>query len=496
MDTEQLIEASEQGDVAAIETLLAAGANVNTHRINGETGLMRAAAMGHSAAVEMLLAHGAAIDAWRQDGWTALALAAFFGHVEVCKLLLRAGANSHLVDDDGFTAAKWAEARGHVEILEVLQSPAAATSINGPVTPAPLWQRLNQLKVTPAGPTRGLTERPVAVGTLRIEQQGAAVVSKQAFGWTAAASHLVTKPKAGSASERFGQLAKQPTAHSFDRTRRDALRARTRIGKHKRAAQTSRVAGPQETSPRPGKLMHQDLSSAPAQHTPIVLNSELQPEPQGSSRPHRRASARIVGRVLLWLAAYSCTVYLGARIFKLDVGVSRFVTTSVGQSRPTLPSAVQLNTSPAVADSARATTAPMPTMLVADHKLAGLAPKELGHAPTERLMSRPSSTTMANLPDVRAANKVQRNIKAVQLYADTNPESSGSAHANTEPRLISVAQSNEPSKMKSGGAKAGQSNKIESPRGERVGARFIMPLPPVAGDPPARPPTKKVIPWP
>ncbi len=494
MDTEQLIEASEHGDVAAIETLLATGVNVNTRTINGETGLMRAASMGHTSAVEMLLAHGATINAWRQDGLTALALAAFFGHAEVSTILLRAGANPHLVDDVGFTAAKWAAARCHVEIVEMLQPPAAAASSTGPVAPSPLWQRLNQLKVTSAEHTRALTESPVAVGALRMKQEGAAV-SSLAFGLTAAESRLVTNPEAGSANVRFGQLAKQRIAHNFDRIRRDALRARTRISKHKRAAPAGRVVGAQ-TSPSPLKLTHQDLlPSAPAQHTPTVLNSDLQPEQQGSSMHRRRASPRVIGSVVLWLAAYSCTVYLGARIFKLDLGVSRFVTTSIGQGRPTLPQPVQPNTPP-MADSAKETAPPVPTTPAAEHKLAGLAPRELGHASTERLMSGARSIEMANIPDVRAANKAQRNAKAAPLYEITSREASGRAHADKDPRLISEVQLNEPSKVKAGGAKSIQSNKIESPRGERVGARFIMPLPSVTGEPPAKPPTKKVIPWP
>ncbi len=496
MDTEQLIEASEHGDVAAIETLLAAGVDVNTPTINGETGLMRAASKGHSAAVEVLLAHGANIDAWRQDGLTALTLAAFFGHAEVSTILLRAGANPHLVDDAGFTAAKWAAARGHIEIVEILQPPAVAASNTGPVAPLPLWQRLNQLKVAPTEQPHALIERPVADGALRIEQEGAAAVSRLAGGATAAESRLVIDHKAGSANVRFGQLAKQTEAHNFDRTRRDALRARTRISKHRRAAHTNHVAGAQAASSQPIKRAHQDLPAAPAQHIPIGLNPELQPEQQSGSMPRRRATHRVIGRLLLWLAAYSCTVYLGVRIFKLEMGISRFVTTIVGQSRPTPPPPVQPNTPPAMAAAAKETAPSIPTTPAAERKLAGLAPPELKHAPTERLLGEPRGAAMANVPDVRAANKAQRTAKTAQLYETTSREAGSNAHGNTEPRLISVAQADEPAKLKAGGNRSGQSNKIESPRGERVGARFIMPLPSVTVDPPAKPPTKKVIPWP
>ncbi len=160
MDVEKWVGATECGDVTTIESLLAAGVNVNTRAVSGETGLMRAAAHGHAAAVELLLDWGAPVNVWRRDGFTALSLAAFFGHAEVVAILLRAGANIYVLDDVGFTAERWAAAHDHPEIVELLQHAAAdgapaplharaAAAAAGPPGQAPVLQRSEELIATP-----------------------------------------------------------------------------------------------------------------------------------------------------------------------------------------------------------------------------------------------------------------------------------------------------------------------------------------------------------
>ena len=63
-----LHDAALAGDVAAIEALLAGGANVNAKDEDGFTPLHSAALAGHPAAIEALLAGGANIHAKTEDG--------------------------------------------------------------------------------------------------------------------------------------------------------------------------------------------------------------------------------------------------------------------------------------------------------------------------------------------------------------------------------------------------------------------------------------------
>ncbi|KAI3332830.1 hypothetical protein F4824DRAFT_473880 [Ustulina deusta] len=67
--------------------------DVNERDSCGQTPLLYAAENGHEAAVQLLLANGADIEAKREDGWTALASAVLKSHKTTVRLLLNNGAN-------------------------------------------------------------------------------------------------------------------------------------------------------------------------------------------------------------------------------------------------------------------------------------------------------------------------------------------------------------------------------------------------------------------
>ena len=75
-----LHDAPAAGDVARIQTMLKAGANVNAKNLDGETALHYAARKGHAAAIEVLLKAGANVNAKDKDGFKVLHYAEANGH--------------------------------------------------------------------------------------------------------------------------------------------------------------------------------------------------------------------------------------------------------------------------------------------------------------------------------------------------------------------------------------------------------------------------------
>jgi ankyrin repeat protein len=103
-------KAAVAGDLEALKTLIAAGADVNAQNDKGETPLMEAAAMGQADAAKLLIAAKADVNAKKKDGVTALHGAAFFAHPELVKLLIAGGADVNAKNQKGETAATIAEA--------------------------------------------------------------------------------------------------------------------------------------------------------------------------------------------------------------------------------------------------------------------------------------------------------------------------------------------------------------------------------------------------
>jgi ankyrin repeat protein len=130
---EQLIEAVNAKDAAAVEQLLKAGANANALDSSGDpmlkTAILRGQSGGSAEIVELLLAHGADTNALDKGGNALLAFAAGpKGQVEIVQLLLDAGADvngtltggSHvqpLIDQSALNEAAY---NNNIEIVELL----------------------------------------------------------------------------------------------------------------------------------------------------------------------------------------------------------------------------------------------------------------------------------------------------------------------------------------------------------------------------------------
>ncbi len=112
-----LMIASYKGNRAAVDALLAKGAQINRP---GWTALHYAAAGGHNEIVQLLLDKSAYIDAASPNNTTPIMMAARGGHILTVKLLLEAGADAMLKNDVGMTAIDFANSVGRQDIAEGL----------------------------------------------------------------------------------------------------------------------------------------------------------------------------------------------------------------------------------------------------------------------------------------------------------------------------------------------------------------------------------------
>jgi len=95
-----LIFASGAGHVAAMQPLIAAGANLSAAASNGGQALHAAVVGGHARAVELLLRHGAPAEARDGQGETPRDLATRLGHVEIARALLGGAGVARSVEED------------------------------------------------------------------------------------------------------------------------------------------------------------------------------------------------------------------------------------------------------------------------------------------------------------------------------------------------------------------------------------------------------------
>jgi len=104
---------------------------INSKDHHGQTALMLAAARGHIAAVEFLIAVGAELNHTAKFNLSALMLAVINNHVSSVKLLVHAGADTGIegTGAPGFfakTALDLAQARESTELVEILSEAGRA----------------------------------------------------------------------------------------------------------------------------------------------------------------------------------------------------------------------------------------------------------------------------------------------------------------------------------------------------------------------------------
>lgn len=167
-DKQQLLEAARLGDRAAVERLIAEGADVNVRNELGLTALTLAAREGHPGVVETLLNLGADLDIragtgiyteivpepgagvevtqnsnstvvdfskpakvnyGRLYGETALIMAAQKGHAEIVRLLLTKGASIDMQTSDGKTALMKALEKADTEMAKLLLANGADSNV-------------------------------------------------------------------------------------------------------------------------------------------------------------------------------------------------------------------------------------------------------------------------------------------------------------------------------------------------------------------------------
>lgn len=118
-----LILAAYNGQMPAVEALLAAGADAcKPDAGQGNTALMGVAFKGDDAIAARLLQTRCDVNARNKAGQTALMMAALFGRTGQIDMLLKAGADRTLADATGRTAASVAAAQGNTEMAQALSA--------------------------------------------------------------------------------------------------------------------------------------------------------------------------------------------------------------------------------------------------------------------------------------------------------------------------------------------------------------------------------------
>jgi ankyrin repeat protein len=112
--------AAEKGDLEAVRSLIAGGANVNQKNQYGKTPLLLAAKKGHLEIVNALLARGADVNQANGYGDTPLLLAAQNGRLAIVEALVTRGAKVNQATLRGGTPLLLAAQNGHLEIVNAL----------------------------------------------------------------------------------------------------------------------------------------------------------------------------------------------------------------------------------------------------------------------------------------------------------------------------------------------------------------------------------------
>lgn len=120
--TTPLMLAARQGNLAVVQELIAAGADLEAADGDGNTALWAAAYGEYMPVVQALITAGCKINHQNPDGATVLIYASSAGKTAVVDALIKAGAHVDLKTADDFTALDLA---GNVAVLKLLKATAA-----------------------------------------------------------------------------------------------------------------------------------------------------------------------------------------------------------------------------------------------------------------------------------------------------------------------------------------------------------------------------------
>lgn len=121
-------DATKQGDLEKVRSLLEEGADINARDRYGQTALMNAAHGGQVELVRLLIEKGADLNVSAKYNLSALMLALIARQTEAAQLLIEAGADIHIRGSQSFhgrSALSLAEAAGHSEIVTLLKQKGA-----------------------------------------------------------------------------------------------------------------------------------------------------------------------------------------------------------------------------------------------------------------------------------------------------------------------------------------------------------------------------------
>jgi len=121
----ELMAAAHAGDLALVNSLLAAGADVNACDEHGWSPLMKACynaelKRGFADVVQTLIDAGANIEAPIGYGVRPLMLAAGYGETAVVEALLQAGADVTAQNEGGYTALMMVKQKHYVDVVNLL----------------------------------------------------------------------------------------------------------------------------------------------------------------------------------------------------------------------------------------------------------------------------------------------------------------------------------------------------------------------------------------
>ncbi|KAL4117231.1 hypothetical protein PRIC2_011223 [Phytophthora ramorum] len=129
---DDLLVASENGQLDVIRLLLDNGASINTAANEGGSPLFVAAGQGHTEVVKLLIERGAASALTNNAGWSALMKASELGYPAIVKELLRSEAGPEMIDlqlPSGATALNIACEHGQFDVVRRLVNNGAALEL-------------------------------------------------------------------------------------------------------------------------------------------------------------------------------------------------------------------------------------------------------------------------------------------------------------------------------------------------------------------------------